>query len=113
MEKEKQEKIPIPGKRLSEQEAKKIIDKYSGENKEISADLEYFIIKTKDRGSESEKEIFHHILKWEKLPDQELGWIPIQEVIEAIQKYYSEIDPEEKFPVREAIKKLRAENKNE
>lgn len=120
MGKEKHEKMPTPGRRLSEEEAGKIMEKfglkYSEEDKKAGRDLEYFVIATKDRGKESEeerKEISHYIHKWEKVPDEELGWISIEEVIEAIQKYYPEIDLEEKCPVREAVRRSRKEKKHE
>lgn len=119
MGKEKVEKMPIPGQRLSEEEAKKIIEKFgiepSKEDKKAGRDLEAFIVITKDRGKEPEekkKDVFHYIPKWEKIPDQELGPIPVGEVIEAIQKYYSGIDSREKYPTREAIRRLRKEKKN-
>ncbi len=120
MKKEKPEKMPTPGRKLSKQQAEEIIDKfeleYRDEEKEKGADLEYFIIRTRDRESEpgqEKREISHYIPKWEKIPDEELGWIPIEEAIEAIQKYYSEVSPEEKFPTRAVVKKLRKEQKNE
>lgn len=120
MKKEKQEEMLSPGRKLSQEEAKEIIEKFDLEyregEKESKADLEYFIVRTKDRGSEPEekrREVSHYLPKWEKIPDEEIGWIPIEEVIEAIQKYYSKISAEEKFPTRIAVKKLRAEQKNE
>ena len=116
MTKEKIEKIPLIGQKLSEEEAKKIIEKfkleYSEEDKKAGNDLEYFVIITKDRSKEPEKrkkDIPHYLPKWDKTPDKELGWISTEEMIEAIQKYYSEIDPEEENPTREAVKQLRKE----
>jgi len=118
MAKEKIEKMPQPGRKLSEEEARKIIEKfgikYSEEEKKAGQDLEYFIIVTKDRGAgleEKRKDVSHYIPRWEKIPDQELDWIPAEELIEAIQKYYPEIDPEEKYPTREAVRRLREEKK--
>jgi len=120
MTKEKIEKIPAMGRKLSEEEEKKIIEKfkleYSEEDKKAGNDLQYFVIVTKDRGKEpmeKKKDISHYLIKWNKVPDEKLGWISTEEVIEAIQKYYPKIDPEEKCPTREAVKKLREEkNKN-
>ncbi len=119
MRKEKHEEMPTPGRKLSKEEAKKIIEKfelkYSEEDKKAGNDLEYFVVTTKDRGKEPEqkrKEISHYIHKWEKVYDKELGWVLTEEVIEAIQKYYPEINLEEESPTREAVKRLKKE-KNE
>ncbi len=116
MTKEKIENIPEPGRKLSDEEADKIIQKfnieYSEEDKKAGKDLEYFVIMTKGRDAEPKEErknIFHYIPKWDRVYDQELGWIPVEELIEAIQKYYSEIDHEEKYPNRNTVKKLREE----
>jgi len=120
MRKEKKEKIPEPGRKLSSEQAEEIIDRfniqYREDEKEAEADLEYFIIRTRDRGpgpEQRKKEISHYIPKWEKIPDEELGWIPVEEVIEAIRKYYPGINEEEKFPTRKAIKKLRQDKQDE
>ncbi len=120
MKKEKKEKMPTPGHKLSQEKVEEIIEKFDIEyrdgEKESGADIEYFIIRTKDRGSGSEekrKEVSHYLPKWEKIPDEELGWISVEEIIEAIQKHYSNIGDEEKFPTRAAVKKLRADKKNE
>ncbi len=116
MGKEKIEKMPTPGQRLSEKEAEEIIKKfkleYSEEDKKAGRDLEYFVVITKERGDKPDKEkkdVSHYLHKWEKLPDQELDRIPVREVIKALQEYYSKIDPEEKYPTREAIRRLRKE----
>jgi len=99
MEKSK-EKIPIPER--------------GDEGKD--KDSEYYIIVTKDRGygpEKERKEVTHYLQRWKKIPDQELGWIPAEEVIEALKKYYSKIDPKEKYPIREAVRRLRREKRKE
>ena len=122
MTKEKPEKIPTPGYRLSQKKEGEIIEKfgikYSEEDKKAGKDLEYFVVVTKDRSRDPENElkesrgdVSHYILKWEKLPDQELGQIPVEELIEALQEHYSDINPEEKCPTREAVRRLRKAKK--
>ncbi len=124
MVKEKLEKIPTPGCRLSDKRASEIIKKcrieYSKADKEAGKDLEYFIVVTKERSKDPEnepkenrKDVSHYIHKWEKLPDQELGQIPVEELIKALQEHYSDIDPEERCPAREAVRKLRKAEKEE
>ncbi len=120
MGKEKPEKMPTPGCKLSQKKADEIIEKfgieYSEAEKEAGKDLEYFIVVTKERGEkpkEERKDVSHYILKWEKLPDQELGQIPAEELIEALQGHYSKIDPEERYPTREAVRRLRKAKEEE
>lgn len=121
MRKEKPEKMPEPGRKLSEKAANKIVEdfkiEYSEEDRKAGRDLEYFVVVTKDRGAklkEKQKDVSHYIPKWEKIPDRELDPIPkVEEVIEALKNHYSKIDPEEKYPTREAVKKLRQKNKHE
>ncbi len=120
MTKEKPEKMPMPGCRLPDKKVNEIVDKYNKADKIVGKDLEYFIVVTKDRSKdpenepeESRKDVSHYIHKWEKLPDQELGQIPVEELIEALQEHYSEIDLGEKYPTREAVRRLRKAKEEE
>jgi len=125
------EQMPSPGRKLSKEKEELIIknlreklndklrlgqegkkDEYPSQNQ----DSEFFVITTLERGEEKDdeekKDVTHYIPKWDKIYDEELGWIPVEELIEATQKYYSQISSKEKSTTRETVKRLREEGFN-
>ena len=131
MKEKMQEQMPSPRRKLSKEEEKQIIENLreklkdklmlgqegkKDEHPSQDQDSEFFVVRTLDRGKEENNEekkyVTHYIPKWDKIYDQELGWIPVEEVIEATQKHYSEISSKEKSTTRETVRRLREEESN-